>query len=104
MWVALSVGGLLGSDFDCGPHRELLGATAGGLPGAVEIVYRHGIEVTDCFEMKPGYHNFQPIDHGDEVAYDRNGPVLAPMSGLMMLPRYQGEGEDGYFIAQHASL
>ncbi len=89
---------------DISLHRARLAAACTGHPLAARIVFRHGISDQDCFVMEPGLTNFQPVSHGQVVARDRKGPVRVPMDGLMMLPKYQGEGDDGFFIARHAAL
>jgi hypothetical protein len=55
------------------------------------------------FVMLPGFENFQAVRRGQLVAHDSRGPVHAPMAGYMMLPRYQGLGDDGYFVAREVS-
>ncbi len=85
-------------------HRHRLIAATVGHPIAARVVFRHGITEADCFVMEPGLSNFQPVARGQVVARDVNGPILVPMDGLMMLPKYQGQGDDGYFIAHHAAL
>lgn len=89
---------------DISTHRARLALACIGHPLAARIVFRHGISEEDCFVMEPGLTNFQPVSYGQVVARDRNGPVRVPMDGLMMLPRYQGQGDDGFFIAHHAAL
>jgi succinylglutamate desuccinylase len=37
------------------------------------------------------------------VADDAHGPVLCPEDGLMLMPRYQGLGADGYFLVRAVS-
>ena len=71
-----------------------------GLPTVIEIRHRHVCTDDDGFVMRPGYTNFQTIRAGEVVADDHNGEIRAPEGGIMMLPRYQGQGEDGYFIAR----
>ncbi len=34
------------------------------------------------------------------VADDSSGPVRVPESGLLLMPLYQEQGEDGFFIAR----
>jgi succinylglutamate desuccinylase len=41
-----------------------------------------------------------PIEVGQRLARDHHGPVLAPEGGLLLLPLYQGLGEDGFFVAR----
>lgn len=84
-------------------HRERLQAATAGLPRVFEIRHRHVITEADRFVMRPGYDNFQPIVAGEHVADDRRGPVTAPEEGVMMLPLYQGQGDDGYFVGRKVS-
>jgi succinylglutamate desuccinylase len=50
--------------------------------------------------MRPGYVNFQPIQQGEHLANDTTGPVLAPEDGLILMPLYQPQGSDGFFVVQ----
>lgn len=106
IWIALVAAGALnaGDVEDLAQHRERLIAANRGLPPVCEIRTRHGVRPEDePFTMEPGFENFQPIIKGQMVARDRGGPILAPRSGLMMLPRYQGQGDDGFFVATPVS-
>lgn len=85
-------------------HRERLASRALALPAVSEIRHRHIVRPEhEPFVMLPGFENFQKITRGQLVAHDARGPVHAPMAGRMMLPRYQGLGDDGYFIAAPVS-
>lgn len=77
--------------------RSLVRATE-GLPHFVRIAHRHGIDPTDKFEMQAGFRNFQRIEEGQVLAHDRRGPVTAQRSGILLMPLYQPQGDDGYFI------
>ncbi len=79
---------------------QRLRTAADGAPVIAEIVYRHNITPDDHFEMLPGFRHFQPITRGELLAEDVRGPVRAPMSGLLLMPRYQGLGSDGFFITR----
>jgi succinylglutamate desuccinylase len=50
--------------------------------------------------MEPGWANFHRVRRGALLARDRSGAVLAPCRGLVLLPRYQGQGNDGFFVAR----
>ena len=54
----------------------------------------------DGFEMRPGYHNFQPVKKDELLATDASGEIRSPRDGLLLLPRYQGQGNDGFFLAR----
>lgn len=70
------------------------------VPPVVRFKYAHHIEVADQFKMRAGYANFQPIQQGEHLADDVNGPVLSPEKGLILMPLYQAKGSDGFFIVQ----
>lgn len=83
------------------PHFERILEDAGrGRPRAVEIVYRHAIGPTDGFCMEPGFASFQEVSRGQLLARDHHGEVHSPLDGRMLLPLYQGQGEDGFFLAR----
>lgn len=102
IWLAMVTGGLLERsgvpEFE--RHEARLEQAAADLPRAVEIVYRHGIRPVDEFRMEPGWVNFQPLRRGERVASDRDGDITSPSAGCMLMPLYQGLGEDGFFIAR----
>lgn len=66
----------------------------------VEIVYRHAVTTEDAFRMNPGYLNFQQVEEGEPLGVDRNGIVVAPVSGRIFLPLYQEQGDEGFFIVK----
>ena len=70
------------------------------LPHHVNVLYRHPVEDEDAFVMKEGYSNFQPVQKGEVLAQDKNGPVLSPHDGLILMPLYQKKGSDGFFIVE----
>lgn len=70
------------------------------LPSRVELVYQHIIEPGDDFEMRPGYKNFQPIKKGEWLANDKNGQIRAQSDGYILMPLYQKQGDDGFFIVR----
>jgi hypothetical protein len=81
-------------------HRQELAQAVRGPPRAVEVRYRHVVENGDEFEMIGDFASFDPIEAGQIVARDRTGVIRAPESGLMLMPRYQAQGEDGFFVAR----
>ena len=101
IWLALVAAGSLRRhevpDYD--KHHARLERAASAFPRVVDIRYRHVVKPTDAFVMADGWSSFQPLKAETIVAHDQDGPIRAPASGLMLLPRYQGQGEDGYFVA-----
>ncbi len=74
-----------------------------GLPRQVAVRYRHVVQTSDRFRMRPGYVNFQPVHQGEWLADDQSGRILAPTEGLILMPLYQPQGADGFFIIQPLS-
>jgi succinylglutamate desuccinylase len=79
-------------------HESLLIEYAKGLPKVAEYVEGHKIEEGDGFKMKPGYQNFQKVQKGELLAEDKHGPIYAASDGLILMPLYQEQGEDGFFL------
>jgi succinylglutamate desuccinylase len=74
---------------------------AESLPLMVDLKYVHRISEEDAFRMRPGFRNFQPIEKGQWLADDKNGQVLSPASGRILMPLYQPQGREGFFIVQN---
>jgi succinylglutamate desuccinylase len=82
------------------PEHDALFGAATARPRIVEVRHRHLVEEGDEFQMERGFRGFDPIRAGQVVARDRTGPIRAPEGGLMLMPRYQGQGEDGFFVTR----
>jgi succinylglutamate desuccinylase len=50
--------------------------------------------------MEPGFENFQPVRRGQLLARDKNGPITARESGMIVMPRYQPLGDDGFCLGR----
>jgi succinylglutamate desuccinylase len=74
---------------------------AESLPLTVDLKYVHRISDVDEFRMRPGFRNFQPIEKGQWLADDKNGQVLSPAAGRILMPLYQPQGREGFFIVQN---
>ena len=83
--------------------RAALAARTRGVPRILEVRYRHAIEPADEFAMVPGYVSFQPVKRGEVLGRDRRGPVRAPENGRILLPLYQSQGSDGFFLVREIS-
>lgn len=71
-----------------------------GFPHKVDFQYKHIIEEGDDFVMKPGFKNFDRINQGDWLASDKNGKIVALSEGYILMPLYQKQGNDGFFIVR----
>jgi len=102
IWMTLVAAGGL-AETDEGPAQrayECLRAAGRGLPGVVEMRYRHHVERREDFSMREGFANFDPVEQGELLAHDEQGQVCAEESGLILLPLYQGQGQDGFFLGR----
>lgn len=81
-------------------HEAYLAKQNKRLPAQVELVYQHIIEPGDNFRMQPGFNNFQPVRKGEWLANDQEGKITAQSDGYLLMPLYQQQGNDGFFIVQ----
>lgn len=79
-------------------HEEILKEFSENLPSLTLLVDRYDIGENDTFRMRPGYSNFQTVKEGEFLAWNNAGKILAKASGRILMPLYQDQGEDGYFI------
>lgn len=102
IWVSLVAAGSLPESAvtDLARWRTVLREASRGVPPVVEIRDHHRITAADEFVMQPGYQSFQPVRKGEVLARDRNGEVGAIETGRVLLPLYQGKGEDGFFLCR----
>lgn len=101
MILLSAVGCIDGDDFsEMEEFRAHLKSQTQRLPIKTELVYQHIIEEEDEFEMRPGYKNFQPIKKGEWLASDQDGKIVAQCDGFVLMPLYQNQGNDGFFIIQ----
>lgn len=105
VWVALVAAGALPSSAvpELAQQRARLVQAARGKPRVVAIRHRHVVREGDGFAMRPGFASFMAVKRNQPVADDVRGPVLCPEDALMLMPRYQGQGGDGYFLARPVS-
>ena len=102
IWLAIAALGLLpeGRLPEASAARKLLRRGLEELPHLMEMRYRHAVEPADQFRMGPGWRNFQPVRAGETVAWDARGEVRAALTGRMLMPLYQAQGEDGFFLVR----
>ena len=102
IWMLLEASGCMTKEnipnYD--KHKALMKASAENSPDIVDLIYVHNIKEEDNFKMNPGYINFQEIEEGEVLGQDINGDVKAPYGGYIMMPLYQKQGDEGFFITQ----
>lgn len=101
LWTALVASGCL-DEADAPRYLAAQGllALAGDGGHFYEVRHRHGVRPGDEFVMEPGFANFAPIRRGQVLARDWRGEVRSPERGVVMLPLYQGLGDDGFFVGR----
>ena len=101
IWTALGSAGMLPRGWPrVAQARRDLDRSRGGLPRILEVRHRHAITATDGFVMRPGFRNFQMVGAGEVLADDRDGPIRAGQRARVLLPLYQGLGNDGFFLGR----
>lgn len=81
-------------------HYNTLKKNTSGIARAYEIKYRYVINPEEAFRMREGFVNFQKIEKGETIAYNKNGRITAKRSGHIFMPLYQPLGTDGFFITK----
>lgn len=79
-------------------HDKLLIEYSKGLPKVLELILCHQIKPGDGFRMMPDYKNFQAVKKGELLAHNRHGPIYAQADGRLLMPLYQPQGDDGFFL------
>ena len=85
---------------DYNPYHDFLAQQTEGLPKKVEFIYKHIIEKDDDFLMRKGFKNFDRVKKGDWLANDKMGRIEAQTDGYILMPLYQAQGDDGFFIVK----
>jgi succinylglutamate desuccinylase len=81
-------------------HEEILRGYSDKLPKVVQLFDSHKITDSDNFKMMPNYKNFQSIKKGEKLATDNKGDIKASEDCLILMPLYQAQGHDGFFLVK----
>ncbi|GJM22471.1 MAG: hypothetical protein DHS20C15_23860 [Planctomycetota bacterium] len=84
-------------------HARRLAEAGAGLPGFLEVFQRHAVSPEDAFAMDAGFWSFQTVRRGQRLAEDARGVIHASRDALILMPLYQPQGSDGFFLAQAIS-
>lgn len=104
IWLAMeSVGMLADADFDLKPYHDTLRHAARRLPRVLEVRHRQPVRANDGFVMRPGFESLDQVSEGQLLARNNNGDLTAPEWGRILLPLYQGQGVDGFFICRRVN-
>ena len=105
IWIAVVTAGLLPENSvpEVVEARKLLEGVSAHLPRALEMRHRRDATDGDGFEMAPGYSNFQEVREGEVIARDHGGDVVVGEDSRLLMPLYQEQGEDGFFLVREFS-
>lgn len=81
-------------------HDHILKQYSRNLPEIVEVIYKFHIDENHKWQMKPGFKNFQVVKKGDLLARYDGQDVKAEVDGMILMPLYQAQGNDGFFIVK----
>lgn len=101
VWIALETSGVL----DPGHPRvkessERLIQASRELPRVVEVRYRHAITPEVGFRISDGLAGFERVEEGQVLGFDHRGPIAAREAGLVLMPLYQEQGDEGFFLVR----
>ncbi len=103
IWLLLERAGIVASDDlpDVAGWRPSLADAARGLPRVVEVVQHHKIKPGENFVMvRTDFVGFQSVRRGEVLGRDQFHEHKAKHDGLLLMPRYQPEGDDGFFVVR----
>lgn len=81
-------------------YIETLKKSSPGGNKAFEIKFRHLIQEQEHFHMKEGFVNFQKVEKGETIAYNKEGKIKSMRKGSIFMPLYQSQGCDGFFLVK----
>ncbi len=81
-------------------YVETLKKSSPGGNKTFEIKYRYLIDQDEQFKMKDGFVNFQKVEKGETIAFNRDGKIRSKRHGYIFMPLYQSQGCDGFFLVK----
>ena len=102
VWIAAAAAGLILEHEvpEVGRGRQRLSHEARDQPPVFEMRYKYHIEPGSSFLMRPGFENFKPVVDGELLGSNGDGEVRSPQAGRILMPLYQEQGEDAFFIVR----
>lgn len=71
-----------------------------GVPNYLNCEYIHKIPENSNFKMLEGFGNFDRIKEGQLLAHQDGEEIRSPYEGYILMPLYQDDGNDGFFIVK----
>ena len=77
---------------------EKMASFSKNVNGNYRVMYIHKIKDDDQFLMNPNMQNFEDVQKGQIIAHDNHGSIKSPHSGKLLMPLYQEQGKEGFYI------
>lgn len=102
IWMALVISGCMDMDDikEFKPSRACLAKYLIDGKKNYNVTYRFAIKEGQDFVMQPNFINFQKISKGELLAHLDKKPVYSEWDARILLPLYQKQGDDGFFIVE----
>jgi succinylglutamate desuccinylase len=81
-------------------HNNWLYQMSKDLPTKTKLIFRQPVAKDDNFEMMPNFKNFQLVEAGTLLAQNKYGEIRATEISRVLMPLYQPQGEDGFFLVK----
>jgi succinylglutamate desuccinylase len=81
-------------------HDYLLIEYSKELPKVARLLSRYHVANGEEFKMLPDFKNFAPVRKGEILAYENGTAITAEQDGLIVMPKYQKQGKDGFFLVE----
>ena len=62
------------------------------------VKYIYKIAADEDFLMNPNMRNFQKLEKGEHIGQNQYGPIYAPKKGYLLMPLYQKQGKEGFYV------
>lgn len=79
-------------------HNNWLYQMSKNLPTKTKLIFRQPVNKDDNFKMLPNFKNFQLVEAGTLLAKNKYGEIRAKETSRVLMPLYQPQGEDGFFL------
>lgn len=101
IWLFFAAAGAMRAEDvpDFKEHQLQLKSSWPTVPPVLQIRHRHVVGPEDTFVMRPGFQSFEPVRQGQALADCNGQEIRSPMDALLLMPRYQPQGEDAFFLA-----
>ena len=84
-------------------YYETLKKESVGKQKYYETIYKYDVDESEGFKMEDGFVSFQMVAENLKLATNNHVDIRTPIKGLIFMPLYQKQGEDGFFIIRKIS-